>query len=121
SGRLQRVHAGERAAPAFLEDYAFLAAGLLDLYEATFDLRWVREAEALHATLAEEFWDTDAGGYYSTGARRDPTLPRRQPMDDGALPSGNAVAAENLLRLAALTGDDSYRGHAGEVLRAGGR
>jgi hypothetical protein len=121
-GGLQRVPAGGAVdQPAFLEDYAFLASGLLDLYEATFDLRWLREAQALHVTLADDFWDAESGGYYQSGASRDRTLPRRKPADDGALPSGNAVAAENLVRLAALTGDESYSRRAAEVLRALGR
>src|SRR5262249_38051842 len=99
----------------------FLAAGLLDLYEATFDLRWLRVAQTLQAVLDTEFWDVDSGGYFASGADRDPTLPRTKPSEDGALPSGNAVAADNLLRLAALTGDDAAADRAAAVLRTFGR
>ncbi len=121
-GRLARVHAGGVASqPAFLEDYAFLAAGLLDLYDATFDRRWLHEAERLHAVLAEEFWDPAGGGFFASGADRDPDLPRTKPADDGALPSGNAVAADNLVRLAALTDDEGARRRAVECVRALGR
>ncbi|MEO6026145.1 MAG: thioredoxin domain-containing protein [Candidatus Binatia bacterium] len=122
-GRLQRVYAGGAAGqPAFLDDYAFLAAGFLDLYEATFDLGWLREAEALHATLADEFWDDDSGGFFTTSvADTDSGLPRTKSLDDGALPSGNAVAAENLLRLATFRDDDRARQRATECLRALGR
>ena len=122
AGRLLRAYADDTAAqPAFLDDYAYLGSGFLDLYEATFDLRWLHEAEALQATLDAEFWDTAAGGYYASGTARDATLPRTKPDDDGALPSGNAVAAENLMRLAALTGDDARARRAADVVRALGR
>lgn len=121
-GRLHRVYAdGAAAQPAFLDDYAFLAAGLLDLYEATFDLRWLDEAERLHAALAEDFWDPSQGGYFETGRDRDPALPRGKPADDGALPSGNAVAAENLVRLATLRDDEPARTRAVGCIRALGR
>jgi uncharacterized protein YyaL (SSP411 family) len=122
-GRLQRVYAeGVAAQPAFLDDYAFLAAGLLDLYEATFDLRWLREADALHRTLANEFWDATDGGFFATSATDgDPGLPRTKPADDGAVPSGNAVAAENLVRLATWHDDEDARRRAVATVRALGR
>jgi len=119
SGRLKRSYAGGAAhEDAFLDDHAFLAAGLLDLYEATFDLEWLREALALQETLAREFWDAEQGGFFLTGAEREVTLVRHKPDDDGALPSGNAVALENLLRLSELTSDDQWRARADDTLRA---
>ena len=122
-GHLLRVFAdGVAAQPAFLDDYAFLAAGLLDLCDATSDLRWLTEAEALHRTLAAQFWDSAGGGFFATSAEdTDPHLPRTKPADDGALPSGNAVAAENLVRLATWRDDDDARTAATEILRALGR
>lgn len=121
-GRLHRVWAdGTTGQPAFLEDHAFLASGFLDLFEATGDLRWVDEAEKLNATLAAEFWDADRGGFFESGAARDPDLPRAKPSYDGAVPSGNAVAAENLARLAVLRGDDDLRARATACVRAFGR
>ena len=76
---------GSAGQPAFLEDYAFLAAGLLDLYEATFELRWLDAAER----DARRSWRTSSGirspgGYFDTGHERDPGLPRTKPADDGA-------------------------------------
>jgi uncharacterized protein YyaL (SSP411 family) len=122
-GRLQRFYAdGVAAPPAFLDDYAFLAAGLVDLYEATFDLRWLAEAEALHRILATEFWDATDGGFFGTSATDgDPGLPRVKPAQDAALPSGNAVAAETLLRLATWRDDEEFRTRAVATLRGLGR
>ncbi len=118
-GRLRRSFAeGAARQDAFLDDYAFVAAGLVDLYEATFEPRWLREALALHATLAEEFWDPAGGGFFTTSSAHDVPLARRKPDDDGAVPSGNAVAAETLLRLAEFTGDESLRRRSEDVVRA---
>ena len=118
-GRLRRSLSGGAAhADAVLDDYAFLAAGLVDLYEATADPRWLREAVALHETLARDFGDAGHGGFFLTAADREAPLVRRKPDADGALPSGNAVAALTLLRLAELTGDDRWRVQADGVLRA---
>jgi uncharacterized protein YyaL (SSP411 family) len=118
-GRLRRSWAaGGAHEDGFLDDHAFLAAGFVDLYEATFELEWLREAIALHAVLAREFWDDEHGGFFLTGTERTPLIARQKPDYDGALPSGNAVAAQSLLRLAELTGDDSYRERADGTLRA---
>ncbi|MFQ5415897.1 MAG: thioredoxin domain-containing protein [Myxococcota bacterium] len=108
-GRLRRVSKGGRAAgPAFLEDYAFLIAGLLDLYEADFDLRWLREAIALQHMLDEHYRDDAGGGYFKTADDQERLLAREKPDSDGAIPSGNSVSAMNLLRLSELTTDDAY-------------
>jgi hypothetical protein len=100
-----------------LEDYAFLIAGLLDLYEATFEPRWLAAALELQAYLDEHFLDPDAGGYFATAAPGE-LLARAKPTYDGALPSGNAVAALNLLRLGELTGDERYRAQASRLFAA---
>ncbi len=120
--RLLRVWAaGGAAQPAFLDDYAFLTAGLLDLYEATGDLAWITVARELQARLDLDFWDAEDGGYFESGAERDPALPRTKPHADGALPSGNAVAADNLVRLATLFDDEAMRRRAAACVRAFGR
>jgi len=118
-GRLRRSFAGGAAhEEAFLDDYAFVAAGLLDLYEATFDLRWLREAMALQDILGRDFWDAEKGGFFFTGAHHEVTLTRQKPSSDGAVPSGNAVAALNLLRLGEFTADERRREQAEATLRA---
>jgi uncharacterized protein YyaL (SSP411 family) len=105
-GRLRRVYKDGRAeGPAFLEDYAFLIAGLLDLYEADPDPRWLREAIALQAVLDAGYADAAGGGYFRTAGDHEALLAREKPNRDGAVPSGNSVAALNLLRLYEFTTD----------------
>jgi uncharacterized protein YyaL (SSP411 family) len=118
-GRLHRVSLDGRAAgPAFAEDYAFLIAGLLDLYEAAPDPRWLREALALQRVLDAHYADAAGGGYFRTADDHERLLAREKSGDDGAVPSANSVAALNLLRLAAFTEDDSHRERAARLFSA---
>jgi hypothetical protein len=102
---------------ASLEDYAFLIAGLLDLHEATQDRRWARQAVALETVVSEHFADP-TGGFFSTADDAEAMLVRAKTAEDGATPSGNAVAITNLLRLAELTADDRYRATAKHAFEA---
>jgi len=112
-GRLLRSHKDGRASgQAFLEDYAFCIAALLDLYEADGDPHWLREALSLQVTLDSHHADEAGGGYFNNADDHERLLAREKPSHDGAVPSGNSVAARNLLRLAAFTGDDRYRDRA---------
>ena len=111
--------AGVPRHPGLLEDHAFLAAGLLDLFEATGAPRWLTGARGLHRTLRARFAD-EAGGFFRTPEGHEALLAREKPAYDGAEPTGNSVAALNLLRLAALTGEDGYRSEAEALLRAFG-
>jgi uncharacterized protein YyaL (SSP411 family) len=99
-----------------LDDYAFLASGLLDLFEASSDPRWLAAAISLHKVLAEEFWDEDEGGFYFTSDKAERLLVREKPYYDGAEPAGNSVAIENLLRLYEFTTDENYHGMAERAL-----
>jgi hypothetical protein len=120
-GRLLRSWKDGAAGPeAFLDDYAFLIAGLLDLFEATGEPRWLGEAIALDATLAARYEDSK-GGYFMTGAAQEELLAREKPAYDGAEPSGNSVQAMNLYRLYELTSDDRYRVRGDHTLAAFGR
>jgi uncharacterized protein YyaL (SSP411 family) len=108
-GRLVRAFTdGRLAGPAFLEDYAFLIAGLLDLYEADGNASWLREALHLQAELDDHYADDVGGGYFRTPDDGASLLVREKSGDDGAIPSGNSVAAANLLRLAELTADAAH-------------
>lgn len=100
---------GEAKQAAFLEDYAFLTAALLDLYDATNDPQWLARAINLDVRLSQGFEDKEKGGFFRTDARQKDLLAREKPFIDGAIPSGNAIALMNLLRLGDLTFDDSYR------------
>ena len=118
-GRLRRSALGTRlGGGAYLNDYAGLIAGLLDLYEVTFELRWLQEAIALQAIQDSHFWDNKNGGYFLTAHDAEPLLAREKPAYDGAEPSGNAVAVQNLLRLAEWTMKASYRQRAQRCLQA---
>ncbi|UCD74507.1 MAG: thioredoxin domain-containing protein [Phycisphaerales bacterium] len=104
--------------PAYLNDYAEMANGLVDLYEATFDLRWLGAAVELTDRMIADFRDEQRGGFFYTSAAHRNLIVRTRPLHDGAVPSGNSTAAMVLLRLARLMDDDSYRGRAEEVLLA---
>jgi hypothetical protein len=103
---------------AYLDDYAFLAAGLLDLFEASGEPRWLEEAIALDRTLEAQYEDVKGGGFFMTSADHEELLAREKPAYDGAEPSGNSVALMNLLRLHELTTDDRYRRRAERALKA---
>jgi uncharacterized protein YyaL (SSP411 family) len=115
---LRRWRQGDAAIPGFLDDYAFFSQGLIDLYEASFEAKYLDAAVALTATMRELFEDTQAGAFYST-AQGDTSLVMRIKEDyDGAEPSGNSIATLNLLRLAHTTGDESLQASAEKALSA---
>jgi len=104
-GRLyRRYREGEAAISGFLEDYAFLVWGLIELYEATFQVRYLEEALRLNQVMIEFFGDEEKGGFYFSGRDNEALIARPKEVYDGATPSGNSVAALNLLRLARMTG-----------------
>ena len=106
-GRLLRRYAGgEAALPGTLEDYAFFVQGLLDLFEADPDPRWLAESVRLADIMVKDFEDKDQGGFYLT-VEAEPV--RLKESYDGPTPSGNSVAALDLIRLAELTGVRDYR------------
>jgi uncharacterized protein YyaL (SSP411 family) len=102
---------------AYLEDSAFFVEGLVTLYETTGELRWLNEALSLTDRMIEEFWDEENGGFYFTGKSHENLIVRSKDYFDNATPSGNSVAAGVLLRLAVLTGKDSYRNVSVAVFR----
>jgi uncharacterized protein YyaL (SSP411 family) len=116
-GRLLHGWARGRAKQgAFLDDYAYLAAALVDLYEATHDRRRLEQARELIAALDARFHD-DAGGYFFTAHDEERLVARSKSGADGSVPSGNAVAAHTLLRLHHLTGEGRYLERGEEILR----
>ncbi|MDH3786802.1 MAG: thioredoxin domain-containing protein, partial [Acidobacteriota bacterium] len=115
-GRLLRSRLGEVASTAgYLEDYAFLIAGLLDLYQVTGEARWFEEAVRLQSVQEAHFADP-AGGYFRIADDHETLLVREKPARDGAEPGGNSVALMNLLRLHAWTSEDRYRQQADRLL-----
>jgi uncharacterized protein YyaL (SSP411 family) len=116
-GRLRRSWKDGRAShDGVLEDYTHLADGLLALSEATFEERWFVEARSLMDEVLARFADP-AGGFFDTASDAEALVTRPKDLQDNALPSGNAMAADVLLRLAALTGEGQYRDAAEGALR----
>ena len=121
-GSLQHRHrAGETGIDGFLEDYAFFVWGLIDLYEATFEAVYLRQALALNARMIADFHDAERGGFFFTAHGAETLISRTKDVYDGALPSGNSSAAFNLLRLARLTGDAELERLADATFRAMGQ
>jgi hypothetical protein len=105
-GRLLHCFRNDEAAvPAFLDDYAFLIWGLIELYQTGFDVKYLEAAIGLNDQLLAHFWDDRDGGFFFTANDHEALLFRKKSIHDGAIPSGNSVSAMNLLRLARLTGD----------------
>ncbi len=93
----------------YLEDYANIADGLVALYEATFEARWLSAATALADSILTQFGDIDNGGFFDTSTEHETLITRPKDVFDNATPSGNAVAADVLLRLAVLTASADYQ------------
>src|SRR5207248_1874018 len=117
-GRLLRTYKDGRARlNGYLEDYAFLADGLLTLYEAGFDPHWFAEARKMMDEAISLFEDKQNGGFFDTGKDHEALVSRPKDIMDNATPAGNSVAADVLLPLAAFTGDEAYRKHADDYLQ----
>jgi uncharacterized protein YyaL (SSP411 family) len=118
-GRIfHRFRDGELAIEAQAADYAFFIKGLLNLYQATFNLTYAEEAAALQERMLKDFWDHDNGGFYSTANTSEALPVRPKELYDGAIPSANSVSLLNLLWLSRLTGDPKWDIKAHEQLRA---
>ncbi|MBS1965433.1 MAG: thioredoxin domain-containing protein, partial [Chloroflexi bacterium SZAS-1] len=117
-GNLLRAWKDGRAGsvPAFLDDHALLADGLLALYEATFAPRWLIEARALADVMLARFWDDTISGFYDTAADHEALVVRPRDTGDNATPSGNSAAADVLLQLAAIFDLPEYRARAEAIL-----
>lgn len=109
---------GESRHSACSEDYSRLILAFLNLYEWSFDPRWIDRAKTLQSALDRDFWDAAAAGYFRDDGR-DPTLILRTKEEyDGARPAATSLGAHNLFRLGAIVGDASYRARALEILKA---
>jgi uncharacterized protein YyaL (SSP411 family) len=117
NGRLMRYYRDGRVVEkAFLDDYAFTATGMLDLYEATFDVKWLIEAKSLSNRMIELFADTEKGGFFLAGKDGEKLIARTKLGSDGAIPSGNSIAALVLLKLGRLTMDQHFTDLGGKIL-----
>ena len=102
---LHRYKDGSSEIQGYLSDYAFFIWGLIELYEATFDIFYLKTALELHRIQIDDFWDDTIGGFYFTAKNSEKLLIRQKEIYDGAIPSGNSIAMLNLLRLSYITGN----------------
>ncbi|MBI3634909.1 MAG: thioredoxin domain-containing protein [Candidatus Rokubacteria bacterium] len=117
-GRLLRTWKGGSAKlKGYLEDYAMVAAALLDVYQATFTRRYLDEARRLADDMIRLFWDDGIDGFYDTGLDHERLIVRPRNLFDNAVPCGSSVAIETLLRLRVLTGESDYESRALRALR----
>jgi uncharacterized protein YyaL (SSP411 family) len=100
-----------------LEDYAFYIDGLITLFETTGELQWFEEGSKLTATMIDEFWDDEDGGFFFTGRSHEKLIVRSKDFFDNATPSGNSVAAQVLLRIGLLTDNSDYQRRAATIFR----
>jgi uncharacterized protein YyaL (SSP411 family) len=121
-GRLMRSwREGKATVPAFLEDHAAYAVGLLSLFQATGEVEWYREAVTLAAATRHLFADPDGDGFFTSGTDAETLIARPKDLFDNPTPSGNSLAAEALFQLSLYTGDAGTRQAADGVLRLAGR
>ena len=117
-GRLHRTwRNGVAKGTGYLEDYADVAYGLMELHVATGDPQWLREAHRLATLAVDLFADDDAGGFFQTPRDGEQLVARKKELDDHPTPSGNAMLAYVLLRLARIWGDDELERRGVSVLR----
>ena len=116
-GHLMRVfNKGKSQVKGYSEDYAFFIQALVDLYEATFETEWLREAKDLNQRMIHQFWDEKNGGFFFTGKENESLIARSKNPYDNAIPSANSIAVLNLIRLGYLTGEESFKQKAEQIL-----
>ncbi len=116
-GHLMRVfHQGKSQVKGYSEDYAFSIQALIDLYEATFEIDWLKEADDLNRRMIHQFWDERNGGFFFTGKENELLIARSKNPYDNVIPSSNSVALFNLIRLGYLTGEESLKQKAEQII-----
>jgi uncharacterized protein YyaL (SSP411 family) len=119
NGRLlHRFRDGEAAIPGKLDDYAFLTWGLLNLYESSFEVRYLESAIDLQRVAVQHFADAKGGGFFLTADDDEQLLARPKESYDGAIPAGNSAELLNLIRIGRISGDPAYEAAADKLLRA---
>ncbi|MYI06038.1 MAG: thioredoxin domain-containing protein [Gemmatimonadetes bacterium] len=119
-GLLRSHREGVSKFNAYLDDYAFLIVGLVDLYEASFEPRWIRAASDLAREMITRYWDDEGGAFFFTAHDHEQLIVRKKMTQDGAVPSGNSMAALGLLKLAKLSGEAEFAERGEGVLRSFG-
>jgi uncharacterized protein YyaL (SSP411 family) len=107
---------GKCQGKGYSEDYAFFIQALIDLYEATFEMGWLKEADDLNRRMIHQFWDERNGGFFFTGEENEPLIVRSKNPYDSAIPSANSIGVFNLIRLGYLLGEESLKQKAEQAL-----
>ncbi len=115
---LHRWRDGDAGIGGSIDDYSFFIWGLLELYESTFDIKYLKAALGLQTEMTGLFWDVKNGGFYFTSHDAEELITRHKEIYDGAIPSGNSVAMLNLLRIGRITGDAAYDEMAAKLAKA---
>ena len=116
-GHLMRVfNKGQARVKGYSEDYSFFIQALIDLYEITFDTVWLKKAVDLNQEMIRQFWDESQGGFFFTGKENETLIAHSKNPYDSVMPSSNSVAVFNLVRLGYLTGDETLKQKAEQVL-----
>ena len=115
------VTEGITSESAVLEDYAFYIEGLIELYQGTFDQRYLDRAKVLAKRLRKDYWDSEGGGYFMTSIAGEILISRPKESYDSALPSGNSVMSLNLMKLSRLEEDTSYQDDYDQLINAFGK
>ncbi|HKZ22163.1 MAG TPA: thioredoxin domain-containing protein, partial [candidate division Zixibacteria bacterium] len=115
---LKRFRDGQAAIGGYLDDYAFFIAGLIDLYEASFEVKYLKEGIRLTNDMIELFWDKEGAGFFFSGKNNEELISKTKEIYDGAIPSGNSMAALDLLRLGRLTMNSDWEKQASAMLQA---
>jgi len=114
---LKRYRLGEAVIPGYLDDYAYLVWGLIDLYEATFEVKYLKTAVELNKLMIDDFRDEKGGGFFFSGKRNEQLIAQTKEIYDGATPSGNSVALMNMLRLSRMTGNLDLTNISGQIMK----
>ena len=117
---LARYREGEAQHLGYVDDYAFFTWGLIELYQASFQPKYLKEALTLSQDFVDLFWDRENGGFFLYGDDGEQLLVRPKEVYDGATPSGNSVSALNFFRLARLTGETEWEDKAQQILETFG-
>ncbi len=114
---MHRFRDGESGLPAHIDDYAYIINALIDLYETTFDIKYLKRAVELNEILSKDYGDQYNGGFYFTSSASEKLITRQKEVYDGAIPSGNSIALLNLIKLSRFTSDLKYENKAAELVK----
>ncbi|MCL5027452.1 MAG: thioredoxin domain-containing protein [Bacteroidetes bacterium] len=114
---LHRFRKGVAGIPANLDDYSFIVSAMIDLYESSFNTKYLKKAFELNDIMIKHFWDEKDGGFFFTSDDSEQLLSRQKEIYDGAIPSGNSVAILNLLRLSKISGNTEYEKKASRIIK----